>query len=137
MKDVKDKTKKVTKRFGFSSFGLTGLLCVIFGLLGAVVGGLQGLAVGIVMALMTSLMAWVGLVPFAGVILFVGFYNQFMDWLYSLAPQMGILLSPDALPRVILFWIYTVVASIACIAFSFLAVVVIIAGLAAITSLKN
>ena len=137
MKDVKEKTKKVTKRYGFSSFGLTGLLCVIFGLIGAVVGGFAGLAVGVVMALMASLIAWVGLIPFAGIFLFMGLYNTFMDWLYTLAPQMNVLLSPDALPRVILFYIFGILSGIACVIFSFIAVIVIFAGIVAILEYRS
>jgi hypothetical protein len=136
-KNQKEKTVKTTRTYGVGSFSLTLILMVIFGLIGAIVGGFSGLAVGIVMVLMASIISWSGLIPFAGVFLFVGFFNQFMDWLYTLAPNMGVLISPDALPRIVLFWIFGILAAVATVVFTILAVIIVLAGIVAILEYRN
>ena len=130
----KETEKKVAKGYTSGTLSITFLLCVVFGLIGAVVAGWAGLAVGIVIVLMASLISSIGIIPFAGIPLYIWLYNVFMDWLYTVVPQLGSFLAPDALPRVVLFWIFGIMAGIACVVFSALAVIVIIGGLAAVLS---
>ena len=124
--------KQTTKAYGYTSWSITFLLCLVFGIIGAIVGGWTGLGVGVVMVLMCSVISYAGIVPFGGIPLYIMFYNMFMDWLYSVVPQMGVFLAPDALPRVVLFWVFGILAGIACVIMSFVLVVIIIAGLAAL-----
>jgi hypothetical protein len=132
-----EKTKKTTKNYGVGSFGLTFLLLVIFGLVGGIIGGWLGLFVGILMVLMTSVISWIGLVPFGGIPLYIMFYNIFMDWLYTIAPSMGSLLAQDALPRIILYWIFFIMTGIVCVIMSAFAVIIIIGGIAAVLSWRD
>jgi len=130
----KETQKKVAKGYTNYTLSLTFLLCVVFGLIGAVVAGWVGLAVGIVIVLMASLISNVGIVPFAGIPLYIWLYNAFMDWLYSVVPQLGSFVAPDALPRIVLYWIFGIMVGITCVVMSVVLVLIVIAGITALLS---
>lgn len=136
MKQPKNVVKN-TRKFGVGSIGLTGILLIIFAILGGIMGGLTGALVGILMILSLWVLTWVAIIPFVGIFWFVALFNIVMDYIYSIAPQMAGLVAQNAFPRIALFWLYVIMGSIACIVFSVIAVIVIIAGIAAILSLKD
>lgn len=127
--------KKSLIGWGIGNFSLTTILCIIFGIIGAIVGGWTGLGVGIVMPLAMGVVTLVGLVPFVGAFMFYpNAYNWFMDWLYNAVPSMHSFLAQDALPRVVLFWIGAVCATIATIIMSIVVIVIIVVILVALAS---
>ena len=112
-----EKTNK-TKAFGLGSFGLTFLLMVIFGIIGAIVSGWTGLGVGLVMPLIACVISYAGIIPFVGFWLYILAFNPIFDWLYKVIPQMGVFLAPDALPRIVLFWIFLILSALATVIIS-------------------
>jgi hypothetical protein len=130
MENNKEKTKKTTKSYGIGTFVVTFFLCVIFALVGAAVGGLTGFCVGLALPLVAHVCGYCGLIPFVGVFFYIPAFNMFFDWLYSVIPSMGVLLAPDALPRVILFWIFLVISAVATILMSIVVVILVVVALA-------
>lgn len=132
-----NKPKFKVKKYGIGTMGLTGVLLIIFAILGGIMGGLTGALVGILMILFIWVISWTILIPFAGIFIFVWLFNAGMAYILTIAPTMTGLLLPTALPYMALFWLEVIIGSIACIFISVLAVIVIIAGLAAIISLRD
>lgn len=125
------KKKKSIAGFVIGNFSITTVLCIVFGIIGAIVGSWVGLGVGIVMPLATGLIALVGLIPFVGAFMFYpNAFNGVMDWLYNAVPSMHIMLGQGELPRIALFWIGAIVATIATIIMSLIFVVLLIALIA-------
>jgi hypothetical protein len=127
--------KKSLNKFGIGNFSITLTLMIIFGVIGAIVGGWTGLGVGIVMPLATGLVALVGLVPFVGAFMFYpNAFNWFMDWLYNAVPSMHSFLGQGEAPRVILFWIGAIVATIATVIISIIVIMLIVIVIGALLS---
>jgi len=121
--------------FFIGNFSLTTVLIIIFGLIGAIIGGWAGLGVGIVMPLGAGLIAIVGLVPFVGAFIFYPqVFNWFFDWLNSAVPSMHSFLGQGEVPRVALFWIFGICAGIATIVVSAVVIVIIAIVIGAIIS---
>jgi hypothetical protein len=131
---IKMDVKFNTKKYGISSIGLTGIMLIIFAIIGGIMGGLTGMFVGILMILFIWVISWSVLIPFVGIFIFVWLFNAGMAYILTLAPTMTGLLLPTSLPYMGLFWFEVICGSIACILVSVIAVVVIIAGLAAVLS---
>ena len=117
--------KKTASTFGLGSFSLTFLLMIIFGIIGAIVGGWTGLGVGLLMPLIASIISYAGVIPFAGVWLYIIGFNYFFDWLYSVVPQMGAFLAPSAVPRIVIFWIFLILSGIATVIMSIVIIALI------------
>jgi hypothetical protein len=127
--------KKSLNKFGIGNFSITLTLMIIFGVIGAIVGGWTGLGVGIVMPLATGLVALVGLVPFVGAFMFYpNAFNWFMDWLLNAVPSMNMMLGQGEVPRIVLFWVGAILATVATILMSILIIVVIIVVISALAS---
>jgi hypothetical protein len=121
--------------FLLGNFSITTALVIIFGIIGLIVGGWVGLGIGIVMPLAMGLIALVGLVPFVGAFMFYpNAYNWFMDWLLNAVPSMQSFLGQGEAPRVILFWIGAIVATIATVIISIIVIVLIVIVIGALLS---
>jgi len=131
---MKTKVNIKPKKFGIGSLGLTGILLIIFAILGGIIGGITGIFVGILMVLVLWVLIFVALIPFVGIFWFVTLFNMAMNYIYSIAPQMSGLVAQDALPRIGLFWLYVIIGSIVCIFMSALVVFFIIVGIVSVAS---
>jgi hypothetical protein len=129
-----DKSKSLAG-FLVGNFSITTVLVIVFGIIGLIVGGWVGLGVGIVMPLATGLIALLGLIPFVGAFMFYpNTFNWFMDWLYNAVPSMHSFLGQGEAPRVILFWIGAIVATIATVIISIIVIMLIVIVIGALLS---
>jgi hypothetical protein len=132
-----NKPKFNIKKYGIGISRFSLILILIFMILGGIMGGLTGALVGLLMILFVWVIAWVVLIPFAGIFIFAWLFSAGMAYILSIAPTMTGLLATNALPYIGLYWLYMIIGSVVCIFMSVIAVVVIIAGIAAILSMRN
>jgi hypothetical protein len=131
------KAKFNVKKYGVGTISLTGILLVIFAILGGIMGGFTGALVGILIVLYVWVISWSTLIPFAGIFIFVWLFHAGMAYILTLAPSMTGLLAVDSLPYQGLFWLETILGSIACILMSGMLVIIVLYGIAMLVSNRD
>jgi len=120
------KTGRLKWRFpSFSWIFLVSLLC---GLVGFLEGSIKGAISSVAYSIINSFLGWLGLIPFAGIPLYLHFSGSLAQLLTSLSS------TPTPVAFAISFFIYLILAGFVNILVSIIAILLILVGLKEVLS---